>query len=188
MDWIQNLLFNDASVAHTVILYAFVIALGVALGKMKFFGISLGVTFVLFVGLIAGHFGFSAEKNILHFVQEFGLILFIYSIGLQVGPSFFSSFKKGGLTLNMLAVGIVILNIAVALTLYFIHQGEISMPMMVGILSGAVTNTPGLGAAQQIRRVHFRGSRNRSRICGRLSVGSNRNHRLHAGYPGDFQS
>ena len=110
MDWIQNLLFNDASVAHTVILYAFVIALGVALGKMKFFGISLGVTFVLFVGLIAGHFGFSAEKNILHFVQEFGLILFIYSIGLQVGPSFFSSFKKGGLTLNMLAVGIVILN------------------------------------------------------------------------------
>ena len=180
MDWIQNLLFNDASVAHTVILYAFVIALGVALGKMKFFGISLGVTFVLFVGLIAGHFGFSAEKNILHFVQEFGLILFIYSIGLQVGPSFFSSFKKGGLTLNMLAVGIVILNIAVALTLYFIHQGEISMPMMVGILSGAVT--------AQIRRVHFRGSRNRSRICGRLSVGSNRNHRLHAGYPGDFQS
>ena len=159
MDWIQNLLFNDASVAHTVILYAFVIALGVALGKMKFFGISLGVTFVLFVGLIAGHFGFSAEKNILHFVQEFGLILFIYSIGLQVGPSFFSSFKKGGLTLNMLAVGIVILNIAVALTLYFIHQGEISMPMMVGILSGAVTNTPGLGAAQQtLSQLKFDGS------------------------------
>lgn len=159
MDWIQNLLFNDASVAHTVILYAFVIALGVALGKMKFFGISLGVTFVLFVGLIAGHFGFSAEKNILHFVQEFGLILFIYSIGLQVGPSFFSSFKKGGLTLNMLAVGIVILNIAVTLTLYFIHQGEISMPMMVGILSGAVTNTPGLGAAQQtLSQLKFDGS------------------------------
>ena len=159
MDWIQNLLFNDASVAHTVILYAFVIALGVALGKMKFFGISLGVTFVLFVGLIAGHFGFSAEKNILHFVQEFGLILFIYSIGLQVGPSFFSSFKKGGLTLNMLAVGIVILNIAVALTLYFIHQGEISMPMMIGILSGAVTNTPGLGAAQQtLSQLKFDGS------------------------------
>ncbi len=94
MDWIQNLLFNDASVAHTVILYAFVIALGVALGKIKFFGISLGVTFVFFVGLIAGHFGFSAEKNILHFVQEFGLILFIYSIGLQVGPSFSLPLKK----------------------------------------------------------------------------------------------
>ena len=131
MDWIQSLLFNDASVAHTVILYAFVIAVGVALGKLKFFGVSLGVTFVLFVGLIAGHFGFSAEKNILHFVQEFGLILFIYSIGLQVGPSFFSSFKRGGLTLNMLAVGIVVLNIAVALGIYFLNEDQVSMPMMV---------------------------------------------------------
>ena len=111
MDWIQSLLFNDTSVAHTVILYAFVIAVGVALGKMKFFGISLGVTFVLFVGIVAGHFGFVAEKNILHFVQEFGLILFIYSIGLQVGPSFFSSFKKGGIRLNLLAGGIVFFNI-----------------------------------------------------------------------------
>ena len=159
MDWIQSLLFNDASVAHTVILYAFVIAVGVALGKLKFFGVSLGVTFVLFVGLIAGHFGFSAEKNILHFVQEFGLILFIYSIGLQVGPSFFSSFKRGGLTLNMLAVGIVVLNIAVALGIYFLNEDQVSMPMMVGILSGAVTNTPGLGAAQQtLSQLRFDGS------------------------------
>lgn len=169
MDWIQNLLFNDASVAHTVILYAFVIALGVALGKMKFFGISLGVTFVLFVGLIAGHFGFSAEKNILHFVQEFGLILFIYSIGLQVGPSFFSSFKKGGLTLNMLAVGIVILNIAGRShpLLYtsgrnkYAHDGRYSFGGChehTGIRSSA-TNA----FTAQIRRVHFRGSRNRSR-------------------------
>ena len=134
MDWIQSLLFNNASVAHTVILYAFVIAAGVSLGKIRIFGISLGVTFVLFVGLVAGHFGFVAEKNILHFVQEFGLILFIYSIGLQVGPSFFSSFKKGGLRLNMLATGIVLLNIAVALTIYFMNEDKVDMPMMVGIL------------------------------------------------------
>lgn len=149
MDWIQNLLFNTTSVAHTVILYAFVIAAGVFLGKIKVFGVSLGVTFVLFVGLLAGHFGFVAEKNILHFVQEFGLILFVYSIGLQVGPSFFSSFKKGGMRLNMLAVGIVALNIVVMLSIYFLNSDKIELPMMVGILSGAVTNTPGLGAAQQ---------------------------------------
>lgn len=163
MDWIQSLLFNNASVAHTVILYAFVIAAGVSLGKIRIFGISLGVTFVLFVGLVAGHFGFVAEKNILHFVQEFGLILFIYSIGLQVGPSFFSSFKKGGLRLNMLATGIVLLNIAVALTIYFMNEDKVDMPMMmpmmVGILSGAVTNTPGLGAAQQaLSQLHLDGT------------------------------
>ena len=142
-------MFNTTSVAHTVILYAFVIAAGVFLGKIKVFGVSLGVTFVLFVGLLAGHFGFVAEKNILHFVQEFGLILFVYSIGLQVGPSFFSSFKKGGMRLNMLAVGIVALNIVVMLSIYFLNSDKIELPMMVGILSGAVTNTPGLGAAQQ---------------------------------------
>ena len=159
MDWIQSLLFNNASVAHTVILYAFVIAAGVSLGKIRIFGISLGVTFVLFVGLVAGHFGFVAEKNILRFVQEFGLILFIYSIGLQVGPSFFSSFKKGGLRLNMLATGIVLLNIAVALTIYFMNEDKVDMPMMVGILSGAVTNTPGLGAAQQaLSQLHLDGT------------------------------
>lgn len=94
MTWIENLLFTPSSVAHTVLLYAFVIAAGVYLGKMKIFGISLGVTFVLFVGLLAGHFGFVGEANIMHFMQEFGLILFVYSIGLQVGPGFFSSFKK----------------------------------------------------------------------------------------------
>lgn len=149
MDWIHNLLFASESVAHTVLLYSFVIAVGVYLGKIKFFGISLGVTFVLFVGLVAGHFGFVGEKNIIHFMQEFGLILFVYSIGLQVGPGFFSSFKKGGMTLNLLATGIVALNIVVVLVIYFIANGRVSMPNLVGILSGAVTNTPGLGAAQQ---------------------------------------
>lgn len=158
MTWIENLLFTTESVAHTVFLYAFVIALGVYLGKIKFFGISLGVTFVLFVGIVAGHFGFVGEKNIMHFLQEFGLILFVYSIGLQVGPGFFSSFKKGGMRLNMLAAGIVLLNIVVAFAIYLIANGRIEMPMLVGILSGAVTNTPGLGAAQQtLAQLHFDG-------------------------------
>ena len=148
MDWLESLLWDPASVAHIVCSYAFVISVGVLLGKIKIFGISLGVTFVLFTGILMGHFGFTGETHILHFIREFGLILFVFCIGLQVGPSFFSSFKKGGMTLNMLAVGIVVLNIAVALGIYFI-DGGIDLPMMVGILYGAVTNTPGLGAAQE---------------------------------------
>ena len=148
MDWLESLLWDPASVAHIVCLYAFVISVGVLLGKIKIFGISLGVTFVLFTGILMGHFGFTGETHILHFIREFGLILFVFCIGLQVGPSFFSSFKKGGMTLNMLAVGIVVLNIAVALGIYFI-DGGIDLPMIVGILYGAVTNTPGLGAAQE---------------------------------------
>lgn len=158
MSWIENLLFTSESVAHTVFLYSFVIALGVYLGKLKFFGVSLGVTFVLFVGLVAGHFGFVGERNIMHFMQEFGLILFVFSIGLQVGPGFFSSFKKGGMRLNMLATGIVLLNLVVLLVIYFSANGRIDMPMLVGILSGAVTNTPGLGAAQQtLAQLNFDG-------------------------------
>lgn len=149
MDWIQSLLWDPSSVAHIVFLYAFVIAAGVLLGKIKIFGVSLGVTFVLFTGILMGHFGFTGDIHILHFIREFGLILFVFCIGLQVGPGFFSSFKKGGMTLNLLAVGIVVLNIAVALTLYFVANGRIELPMMVGILYGAVTNTPGLGAAQE---------------------------------------
>lgn len=146
MDWIQSLLWDSSSVAHIVFLYA---AAGVLLGKIKIFGVSLGVTFVLFTGILMGHFGFTGDTHILHFIREFGLILFVFCIGLQVGPSFFSSFKKGGMTLNLLAVGIVVLNIAVALTIYFLANGRIELPMMVGILYGAVTNTPGLGAAQE---------------------------------------
>lgn len=149
MDWLESLLWDPASVAHIVCLYAFVISVGVLLGKIKIFGISLGVTFVLFTGILMGHFGFTGETHILHFIREFGLILFVFCIGLQVGPSFFSSFKKGGMRLNLLAVGIVVLNIAVALGIYFIANGRIELPMMVGILYGAVTNTPGLGAAQE---------------------------------------
>lgn len=149
MDWLQSLLWDPSSVAHIVFLYAFVVAVGVYFGKIKIFGVSLGVTFVLFAGILMGHFGFTADTRILHFIREFGLILFVFCIGLQVGPSFFSSFKKGGMTLNLLAVGIVVLNIAVALGLYYLWNGRIELPMMVGILYGAVTNTPGLGAANE---------------------------------------
>lgn len=158
MNWLQDLLTNPNSIAHIVALYAFVIAAGVLLGKIKFFGISLGVTFVLFVGILAGHFGFTGNPAILSFVQDFGLILFVFCIGLQVGPSFFSSFKREGITLNLLAVGIVFLNIAVALILYFALQGRVDIPMMVGILCGAVTNTPGLGAANEaLQQLHYQG-------------------------------
>lgn len=149
MNWFESLLWDPASVAHIVCLYAFVISVGVLLGKIKFFGVSLGVTFVLFAGILMGHFGFTAESHILHFLRDFGLILFVFCIGLQVGPSFFSSFKKGGMTLNLLATLIVVLNIVVMLAIYFIANGHVGLPMMVGIMYGAVTNTPGLGAAQE---------------------------------------
>ena len=158
MDWLQSLLWDPSSVAHIVLLYAFVVAAGGDLGKIKIFGVSLGVTFVLFAGILMGHFGFTADTHILHFIREFGLILFVFCIGLQVGPSFFSSFKKGGMTLNLLAVGIVVLNIAVALGLYYLWNGRIELPMMVGILYGAVTNTPGLGAANEaLNQLHYTG-------------------------------
>ena len=149
MDWLQSLFTDENSIAHIVLLYSFVIAAGVLLGKIKFFGVSLGVTFVLFAGIVCGHFGFTGNTQILNFIQDFGLILFVFCIGLQVGPSFFTSFKQGGVTMNVVAVGIVLLNIAVALGLYYSLGGQIGLPMMVGILCGAVTNTPGLGAANE---------------------------------------
>lgn len=150
MDWMQNLLFpGNESLASTIVLYSFVIALGVYLGKLKFFGISLGVTFVLFVGILMGHFGYIVNHDVLHFIREFGLILFIFSIGLQVGPGFFSSFKKGGIKLNGLAVLGILLNVAIVLCIYFFEDGKTSIDALVGVMSGAVTNTPGLAAAQQ---------------------------------------
>ena len=146
MDWINDLLFGTG-VAHTIFVLALVISIGIMLGKIKIFGISLGITWILFVGIILGHFGLSSDEHTLHFVKEFGLILFIYSIGMQVGPSFFSSFKQGGITFNLLAAGVVFLGV---ITTYVIHViTGLPIATMVGILSGAVTNTPGLGAAQQ---------------------------------------
>ena len=146
MNWINDLLWGEG-IGHSILLLSFVIAAGIQLGKIKVFGVSLGITLVLFVGIILGHFGFTINHNVIHFFKEFGLILFVYSVGMQVGPGFFSSFKKGGITLNMLACGIVFLGVVTAIILHY--ATGIPMPTMVGILSGAVTNTPGLGAAQQ---------------------------------------
>lgn len=135
------------SIAHSVLVLCGVTAIGVLLSRIKFWGVSLGVTWILFVGIVAGHFGLTVEHNILHFIKEFGLILFVYSVGLQVGPGFFSSFKKGGLTLNAVAVITVFISVLLA---YIIHLVTgTSLVTMVGVLCGAVTNTPGLGAAQQ---------------------------------------
>ena len=157
MDWLQNLFTDENSIAHIVLLYSFVIAVGVLLGKIKIFGVSLGVTFVLFTGIVCGHFGFTGNTQILTFLQDFGLILFVFCIGLQVGPSFFSSFKKGGVAMNLIAIGIVCLNVAVALGLYYGLNGRIELPMMVGILCGAVTNTPGLAANEALSQLSYNG-------------------------------
>ena len=134
-------------VAHSVLILSLVIAFGIMLGKIKVAGISLGVTWILFVGIVFGHFDLNLDEHLLHFLKEFGLILFVYSIGLQVGPGFFSAFKKGGFTLNVLAVLVVFISVLITVALHFITG--IHITTMVGILSGAVTNTPGLGAAQQ---------------------------------------
>lgn len=146
MDWIQELMFGRG-IGHSILLISIVIFAGILLGKIKIKGISLGITWILFVGIILSHFGMRMDNNALHFLKEFGLILFVYSIGLQVGPGFFSSFKKGGITLNLLATAIVLLGVIVTYILYVVTGLPITT--LVGILSGAVTNTPGLGAAQQ---------------------------------------
>ncbi len=151
MEWLNTLLFTDG-IAHTILIYSFVIFTGLILGKIRFFGVSLGATFVLFMGILIGHFGFTVNHQTADFIKDFGLILFIFSIGLQVGPAFFSSFKKGGITLNLLAAAIVLLGVLVTVAFYFIFDGKMSMPMLVGVMSGAVTNTPGLGAAQEALR------------------------------------
>ncbi|MDR3365550.1 MAG: putative transporter [Prevotellaceae bacterium] len=155
MGWLENLFFDSGlsggvNVAHSVLILALVISSGILLGKIKIAGISLGVTWILFVGIAFSHFGMRLDRHVLHFVQDFGLILFVYSIGLQVGPGFFSSLKKGGLQLNLLAGSIVLLGVIVT---YVLHKCTgLPMTIMTGIMSGAVTNTPGLGAAQETCR------------------------------------
>lgn len=163
MDWFISLFTNTGSVAHIVLLFALVIAVGVVLGRIKFGTISLGVTFVLFAGIAVGHIyhtlgigdpesGLACPAAVLTFIQDFGLILFVYCIGLQVGPSFFQSFKKDGIQMNLVAVGVVTLNVVVLLSLYYLvfdTSDKTSLPMAVGVLCGAITNTPGLGAAQE---------------------------------------
>lgn len=153
MDWLLELFKpNNLSLPSTIILYSVVIFTGIYLGKIKIFGVSLGVTFVLFVGLLLGHFGYTTSPEVLNFLRDFGLILFIFSIGMQVGPGFYSSFKEGGIRMNLLALLGISLNVAVMLGIYYIQggaEGSTSISQMVGIMQGAVTNTPGLGAAQQ---------------------------------------
>ena len=148
MDLLQIFSPGQEGIASTLVLYSFVIAAGIFIGKLKIFGVSLGVTFVLFVGILMGHLGYVVNSEILKFVREFGLILFIFSIGLQVGPGFFSSFKEGGIRLNMLAMPGIALNVLIVLGIYYF--GNINdISALVGVMSGAVTNTPGLAAAQQ---------------------------------------
>ena len=167
MEWFVNLFANTNSVAHIALIYAIVIAVGVYLGKIKLFGISLGVTFVLFAGIVVGHIykiycpesEFAAPGDTLTFIQDFGLILFVFMIGLQVGPGFFESFGKAGLKLNALAASAIVLNIVVMFACYFIffyQKHDVNdLPMMVGTLYGAVTNTPGLGAANEALNTVF---------------------------------
>ena len=150
--WLEDLFTRTDSVAHIAMLYAIVIAIGVYLGKIKIGGISLGVTFVLFAGIIAGHIGFTAPTPILTFIQDFGLILFVFMIGMQVGPGFFESFGKAGVKLNLLSTTAIMLNIVVMFACYYIFfdtSNVNNLPMMVGTLYGAVTNTSGLGAANE---------------------------------------
>lgn len=149
MDWLVNLWTDTNSIAHILMVYALVISVGMLLGQIKIFGISLGVTFILFVGLACGYVGFTVNPTVLSFVRDFGLILFVFFIGLQVGPSFFSSFKSGGLRLNLLTLLTVILSLVVTIILFFMFKAKVSLATMLGVYFGAVTNTPGLGATQE---------------------------------------
>ena len=152
MDWLVSLFTETESIAHIILLYAVVISVGMLLGKVKVCGISLGVTFVLFAGIMAGHIGFTAPATILSFAQDLGLILFVFCIGLQVGPGFFENFRKGGVTLNLLAAAAIVLNIGMMFLCYHVFfntSDPANLPMMIGTLYGAVTNTPGLGAANE---------------------------------------
>ncbi len=149
MSWLTALLTDTSAIPHIILVYALVIAAGTLLGRIRLAGVSLGVTFVLFVALAAGHFGFTVPPAVLTFMRDFGLTIFVFFIGLQVGPSFFSSFRSGGLLLNCLTVLLVVLSIAVTVALYFLFSRDVSLAQMLGVHYGAVTNTPGLGATQE---------------------------------------
>ncbi len=146
MSWLQEA-FMEPSAIQTIVVISMVAAIGLRLGKLKLFGVSLGITFVFFTGIIVGHFGIVLDRDMLTLSQNFGLILFVYTLGLQVGPGFFSSFKKEGIQLNLMATGVIFTGLLLTLVLHW--TTHVSLPNMVGLLSGAVTNTPVLGAAQQ---------------------------------------
>ena len=149
MTWLSDLIFNPAGFSHGMVVYSFVIALGLALGRIKFFGVSLGSTWVLFLGLILSWLGLQVNPDLIAFFKNFGLILFVFFIGLQVGPSFFATFRNGGWGLNGLTLFGVLLSLAVTIGLFFIFKGDISLAQMMGVHFGAVTSTPGLGATQE---------------------------------------
>ena len=146
MNWLQEA-FLEPTMVQAVIIISLVSALGLYLGRIKIFGISLGITFVFFAGILAGHLGIVVNKDMLYFAQSFGLILFVYALGLQVGPGFFSSLKKGGVAMNMMGLGVILLGLIMTVGLHWVTGVPLSN--MVGLLCGAVTNTPALGAAQQ---------------------------------------
>ena len=146
MDWLYSL-FVEHSALQAVVILSLISAVGLGLGKVRFWGVSLGVTFVFFAGILAGHLGFTIDPQMLNYAESFGLVVFVYALGLQVGPGFFSSFRQGGVRLNMLATGVVL--IGTLMTVLGSLVTDISLPDMVGILCGATTNTPALGAAQQ---------------------------------------
>ena len=149
MDWLLQLMTDGDSIGHILLVYAVVIALGMALGRVRILGVSLGVTLVLFVALAASYLGVVVNPTVMGFLRDFGLILFVFFIGLQVGPSFFASFKSGGLALNGLTILAVVLSIAITVVFFFALQGTVTLPQMLGVHFGAVTNTPGLGATQE---------------------------------------
>ena len=155
MNWLVQL-FTEPSVAQAVIVYSLAIAAGITIGKIKIFGISLGVTWVLFIGLLFSYIGITIDQQTEHFVKEFGLIIFVYAVGLQVGPGFFASLKKSALGNNALAASVVL--IGVAITLAFFYSSKYHIATMTGVMSGAVTNTPGLAAAQAaVKDLHLNG-------------------------------
>lgn len=179
MEWLNSLFFEHTPLQAVVIL-SIITAVGLGLGKIHVFGISLGVTFVFFAGILAGHLGFSIDSNMLNYAESFGLVLFVYELGLQVGPGFFSSFRKGGVKLNMLGMGVVL--IGTVMTVILSKLTTIPMSDMVGILCGATTNTPALGAAQQTLKTTWRtGQWSSVELRGDLSAGSSRCHPCHAG-------
>ncbi len=158
MDWLISLFSNPNSIAHILFVYSIVIALGMGLGRIKLFGVSLGVTFVLFTGLLLNYLGMKIDPTVLGFIRDFGLILFVFFIGLQVGPSFFASFKSGGIVLNGLMILAVVLSVAVTIVLYFFFSDTVSLAQMLGVHYGAVTNTPGLGATQEaLAQLNYQG-------------------------------
>ncbi|MBO7640784.1 MAG: putative transporter [Bacteroidales bacterium] len=165
----MNDLFFGTGIAHSILLFALVIGIGIWLGRFKIKGVSIGSTWILFVGILLSHFGLRADPTVLAFVKDFGLILFVFSIGLQVGPSFFHSFRKGGVVMNVLAVSLVLLAVAVTVVIHLV-TGE-SLPTLTGVMSGAVTNTPGLGAAQQTLSDSILSSGGSTAAAGNASAG-----------------